>query len=119
MSLKNLLRFSGRMAMAVSPSGQATTSQDTGEASSTIILGDYPEAMGRASQLLFEDAMGPTDDLLSNGHLTNLHIKTADRINQSLHSTVGRFGGEGISQLFRKTALPVISANTKLAELII
>ena len=105
--------------MAVSLSGQATTSQDTGEASCTIILGDYPEAMHRASQLLFEDAMGPTDDLLSDGHLTNLHIRNANGINRSLHSMVGRFGEEGVSKLIRKTALPVISANSKLAELII
>ena len=102
--------------MAVSLPGQAITSQDTGEASGSIILGDYPEAMGRASQLLFEDAMGPTDDLLSDGHLTNLHIKTADGINRSLHSMVGRFREEGVSKLFGRTSLPVISANIKLAE---
>ena len=78
MSLKNLLRSSGRMAMAVSLSGQATTSQDSREASGTII---HPEAMHRASQLLFEDALGPTDDLLSEGHMTNLALQSADRIN--------------------------------------
>ena len=91
MSVRNLLRWSGRMAGAVFPSGQATTSQDSGEASRPIILDNYPQAMSRASQLLFEDAMGPTDDLLTEGYLTNLHIKTVDGINQSLHSTVGRF----------------------------
>ena len=105
--------------MAVSLSGQATTSQDTGEASSTIILGDYPEAMGRASQLLFEDAMGPTDDLLSEGHMTKMDIQSADGINQSLHCTVGHFGEEGVNQLFGRKSLPVTSANSKLAKLIL
>ena len=81
MSVKNLLRLSGRMAMAVSLPGQATTSQDTDKTSGTIILGNYPEAMNWASQLLFEDAMGLTDDLLSDGHMTNLHMKSADGIN--------------------------------------
>ena len=86
---EELLRLLGRMATAISLSGQATTSQDSGEAFGTIILGDYPEAMHRASQLLFEDAMRPTDDLLSEGHMTNLDIQSADGINRSLHSMVG------------------------------
>ena len=86
--MKNLLRSSGRMATDISFSGQATASQDSGAASCTIILGDYPEAMHRASQLLFEDVMGPTDDLLSEGHMTNLAVQSADGINQSLHCMV-------------------------------
>ena len=81
MTLKKLSRSSGRMATAISPSRQAMSSDDSGEASRTIILGNYPEAMQRASQLLFEDAMGPTDDLLSEGHMTNLAVQSADGIN--------------------------------------
>ena len=105
--------------MAISLSGQATSSQDSGEASGTIILDDYLEAMQRACQLLFGDAMAPTDNLLSKGHMTNLDVQSADEINQSLHSMVGQFGEEGVNQLFGRKSLPVISANTKLAELII
>ena len=67
--------------MAISLSGQAMSSQDSGEASGTIILGDNPEVMQRASQLLFEDVMGLTDDLLSEGHMTNLAVQSVDGIN--------------------------------------
>ena len=59
----------------------ATSSDDSEEASRTIILGDYPEAMQRASQLLFEDAVGPTDDLLSKGYMTNLAVQSVDGVN--------------------------------------
>ena len=55
------------------------------------LLSNYPEAMHRASHLLFEDAMGPTDDLLSEGHMSNLAIQTVDGINWAIHCTVGRF----------------------------
>ena len=92
--------------MVISLSGQATSSEESGEASGTIILGNYPIAMQRASQLLFEDAMGPTDDLLSC-HITNLAVQSVDGINQSLHCTVGHFGEEGVNQLFRRKSLPV------------
>ena len=102
--------------MAISLSGQAMSSDDSGEASGTVILGDYPEAIQRASQLLFKDAMGPTDDLLSEGNMTNLDVQFADGINRYLHSMLGQFR---VNQLFRRKSLPVISANTKLAELIL
>ena len=81
MSRKKLSRSSGRMATAIYLCGQAMTSQDSGETSGTIILSDYPKAMQRASQLLFKDAMGPTDDLLSKDHMTNLDVQSADGIN--------------------------------------
>ena len=54
--LKKLSRSQGRMAMTISLNGQAMPSYDSGEASGTIILSNYPEAMQRASQLLFKDA---------------------------------------------------------------
>ena len=114
--MKKLLRSSGRMVTAISLSGQATTSQDSGEASGTIILGYYPEAMHRTSQLLFEDAMGPTDDLLSKGHMTNLAVQSVGGINRSLHSTVGHYREEGVNQLFGRKSLPVISANTSIGR---
>ena len=90
------------MATAVYLTGQATTSQDSGEASESTILDNYPQARSRESQLLLKDAMGFTDDLLSEGYLSNLHIKTVD----------------GINMLSGKDSLAVILANTKLAELI-
>ena len=64
--------------MATSLTGQATSSDQSGEASGTVLIGDYPEAMQRAQQLLFEDPMGHTDDLLSEGHMSNLAVQTVN-----------------------------------------
>ena len=75
--------------------------------------------MQQAQQLLFKDAMGSTDDLLSQGQMSNLNVHSVEGINQVVHCSVGSFGEEGVIMLFGKQALPVISANTKLAKLIL
>ena len=61
--------------MAYSLTGQSTSLSQSEEASGTVFLSDYPEAMYRAQQLLFEDTMGPTDDLLSQGQMSNLNVQ--------------------------------------------
>ena len=89
MTLMKLSRAPGRKAVATSLTGQSTSLDQSGEASRTVLLSDYPEAMHRAQQLLFEDTMGPTDDLLSKGHMSNLAVQTVDGINQAIHCMVG------------------------------
>ena len=63
--------------------------------------------------------MGPTEDLLSEGHMSNLAVQIVDGINRAVYCTVEQFREEGVATHFGKKALPVILANTKLAELIL
>ena len=51
--------------------------------------------MHRAQQLLFEDTMGPTDDLLSEGHMSNLAVQSMDGINCMVDNLE-----EGVAMLF-------------------
>ena len=41
--------------------------------------------MHRAQQLLFKDAMGSTDDLLSQGQMSNLNVHSVEGINWVVH----------------------------------
>ena len=79
----------------------------------------FQEALSRADSLIFESAMEETDILLSKGQLLNLDIQTKEGINRTLHVTTGRFGKEGVKALYDKEALPVISASSKVAQLIL
>ena len=72
-----------------------------------------------AQQLLFEDAMGPANNMFSQGQMTNLNIHSVEGINCKIHYSIGRFGEEGVMHLFRKQTLPVILSSTKLVELIL
>ena len=51
--------------------------------------------------------------------MSNLNVQSMDGINWAAHCSVGHYGEEGVVMLFGKKALPVISANTKLAKLIL
>ena len=80
---------------------------------------EHPEAIVTAKQLLFEDAMSATDQLLSEGRLTNLNVQSIDEVNHNVHCSVGRFGEDGVQALYGVNTLPVLSAETKLAKLIV
>ena len=80
---------------------------------------DYPEALDRAKNLLLEDAMDATDALLSEGKMSNLNIESQAGVNRDIHYSVGRFGQAGTQALYKLPALPVISAGSRLAELIL
>ena len=90
MELNKLSEASGRQV----PTRQTTSSAPPSETSGAVLLDNYAESMHRAQQLLFEDAMGPTNDLLSNGHMSNLNIQSVDGINGAVHCRVGRYGEE-------------------------
>ena len=103
------------MLFSTRPLSSTQPARDSG----IITINYYPEAMHWAQQLLYEDAMGPTDDLLSQGQMTNLNVHSVEGINYSIHCSVGRFGEEGVMHLFGKKTLPIISSSTKLVELIL
>ena len=83
------------------------------------VSNSYTEAMDCAKQLLLENTMYKTDVLLSQGKLKSLNIETQDGLKRSVHLSVGQFGQEGVAGKYNTSALPVISAKSKLAKLIL
>merc|ERR1711867_326868 len=81
----------------------------------------HSEASHRAWSLLFEDAMGETDLLFSQGELKNFEhtSRTIDGINRTIHVTTGRFSGAAVSVMSGQSELPILSANSELARLIV
>merc|ERR1712177_28830 len=79
------------------------------------------EASHRAWSLLFEDAMGETDLLFSQGELKNFEhtSRTIQGINRTIHVTTGRLSGAAVSAMSGQTELPILAANSDLARLIV
>merc|ERR1712240_90620 len=79
------------------------------------------DASHRAWSLLFENAMGETDLLFSQGELKNFEhtSRTIEGINRTIHVTTGRFSGAAVSAMSGQTELPILSANSELARLIV
>merc|ERR1712041_37744 len=79
------------------------------------------EASHRAWSLLFEDAMGETDLLFSQGELKNFEhtSRTIQGINRTIHVTTGRLSGTAVSAMSGQTELPILAASSELARLIV
>ena len=77
------------------------------------------EAGARARSLLLEDAMGLTDQLFSDGQLDNISARTVAGLNRTLHVTQGRLSTTALAAVTGQEELPVISAHSPLAELIV
>ena len=79
----------------------------------------FSECLAQAKSLMFEESMGETDILISQGRLDGLSIETIEGINQSIHYTTGRFGSSTTEKLYGVERLPVIHNSTRLALLIL
>merc|ERR1712089_3068 len=79
------------------------------------------EASHRAWSLLFEDAMGETDLLFSQGELKNFEgtSRTIEGINRTIHVITGRLSGAAVSAISGQKELPILAANSDLARLIV
>lgn len=79
------------------------------------------EASHRAWSLLFEDAMGETDLLFSQGELKNFEhtSRNIEGINRTIHVTTGRFSSAAVSAMSGQTELPILAATSDLARLIV
>jgi len=79
------------------------------------------EASHRAWSLLFEDAMGETDLLFSQGELKNFEhtSRTIQGINRTIHVTTGRLSSAAVSAMTGQTELPILAASSELARLIV
>merc|ERR1712041_5155 len=79
------------------------------------------EASHRAWSLLFEDAMGETDLLFSQGELKNFEgtSRTIEGINRTIHVTTGRLSGAVVAAISGQKELPILAASSELAKLIV
>ena len=79
------------------------------------------EASHRAWSLLFEDAMGETDLLFSQGELKNFEgtSRTIEGINRTIHVTTGRLSGAAVAAISGQKELPILAASSELAKLIV
>merc|ERR1712101_13127 len=107
---KNILDFSSRLASI--RSSHSLLQEHT-------ILNS--EASHKAWSLLFEDAMGETDLLFSQGELKNFEhtSRTIQGINRTIHVTTGRFSGAAVSVMAGQTELPILAASSELARLVV
>merc|ERR1712163_105962 len=107
---KNILDFSSKLA--------SFKSSHNLKEKHTIV---NSEASHRAWSLLFEDAMGETDLLFSQGELKNFEhtSRTIEGMNRTIHVTTGRFSGAAVYVMSGQAELPILSATSELARLIV
>ena len=78
----------------------------------------FSDCLKQAKNLMFEESMKETDQLISQGHLTGYDVTTKDGINRSVHYTTGRFGKESLMKLYGISKLPILHNSSRLALLI-
>merc|ERR1712240_475273 len=107
---KNILDFSSRLASI--RSSHALIQKHTTSNS---------EASHKAWSLLFEDSMGETDLLFSQGELKNFEgtSKTIEGLNRTIHVTTGRLSGAAVAAISGQKELPILAASSELAKLIV
>ena len=79
----------------------------------------FSDCLKQAKNLMFEESMKETDQLISQGRLTGYDVTTKDGINRSVHYTTGRFGKESLMKLYGISELPILHNSSRLALLII
>ena len=78
----------------------------------------FSECLVQAKQLLFEESMEETNNLLSQGRLRGYDVETKEGYNHTIHYTTGRFGRTSLQSLYGISELPVLHNSTRLALLI-
>ena len=78
-------------------------------------------ASHRAWSLIFEDAMGETDTLYSQGHLKHFECstRTIGGVNRTIHVTTSRMSNAALKAVSGQEELPIISNPCMLAHMII
>merc|ERR1711873_347784 len=71
-----------------------------------------------AKQLLFEESMEETDNLLSQGRLRGYDVETKEGYNCTIYYTTGRFGRTSLQSLYGISELPVLHNSMRLPMLI-
>merc|ERR1712240_610928 len=107
---KNILDFSSRLASI--RSSHALIQNHTTSNS---------EASHRAWSLLFEDAMGETALLFSEGKLKKFEgtSKTIEGINRTVNVTTARLSSTAVAAVSGQNELPILAASSELAKLIV
>ena len=85
------------------------------------IKGDFAplsDCLKQAKNLMFEESMKETDELISQGRLNGYDIQTKEGYNRSVHYTTGRFGKETLMKLYGIPELPVLHNSMRLTLLI-
>ena len=78
----------------------------------------FSDCLKQAKNLMFEESMKETDQLISQGCLTGHDVTTKDGINRSVHYTTGRFGKESLMKLYGISKLPNLH-NSSISTLLI
>ena len=78
----------------------------------------FSNCLSQAKQILYEESMKETDNLLSQGRLWGYDVETKEGYTHTVHYTTGRFGKTNLQTLYGISELPVLHNSTRLALLI-
>ena len=78
----------------------------------------FSNCLSQAKQILYEESMKETDNLLSQGRLQGYDVETKEGYTRTVHYTTGRFGKTNLQTLYGISELPVLHNSTRLALLI-
>ena len=78
----------------------------------------FSNCLSQAKQILYEESMKETDNLLSQGRLRGYDVETKEGHTHTVHYTTGRFGKTNLQTLYGISELPVLHNSTRLALLI-